>query len=290
MTGGGVNRLVLLRAQRHKTGRKSELVQAMSRIHRRAVLAALACPELAFAQTDPWRALAPGLAHAVWPVTAAIGDGQFHALRIDPARCTLRLVTGAATGRSPRTARQWAREQGMLAATNAAMFRPNGLPVGFAKADGRILQPALTADRSVLVFNADGARLIDRTCETFAARDHPNALQGIRMISCGGANVWTQQPRIWSIVALAQNDSGALLILHLRSPRSVHDFIDLARRLPLRLTRAMYLEGGPEATLYARAEDGREIERFGSYETGFNENDDVAASWPLPNVLGVVAR
>ena len=25
----------------------------------------------------------------------------------------------------------------------------------------------------------------------------------------------------------------------------------------------------------------------GSYETGFNENDDEAAQWPIPNVLGV---
>lgn len=43
-------------------------------------------------------------------------------------------------------------------------------------------------------------------------------------------------------------------------------------------------------TFYARAGD-TEIERFGSYETGFNENenDDNANAWPLPNVLGVVA-
>jgi hypothetical protein len=27
--------------------------------------------------------------------------------------------------------------------------------------------------------------------------------------------------------------------------------------------------------------------RVGSWETGFNENDDNANAWPLPNVIGV---
>jgi hypothetical protein len=49
------------------------------------------------------------------------------------------------------------------------------------------------------------------------------------------------------------------------------------------------LEGGPEATLYVNA-GGTELERFGSYETGFNENDDNDRAWALPNVIGVWRR
>ena len=109
------------------------------------------------------------------------------------------------------------------------------------------------------------------------------------MLSCEGRNVWRQSARIWSIASLAQDNEGRLLLLHLRSPLSVHDFVNALRRLPLSIVRAMYLEGGPEATLYA-AGGGVEIERFGSYETGFNENDDNASAWPLPNVPGVAAR
>lgn len=52
----------------------------------------------------------------------------------------------------------------------------------------------------------------------------------------------------------------------------------------------MYLEGDPEATPYVRGPGAAEIERFGSYETDFNENDDNATAWPLPNIIGVVAR
>lgn len=265
---------------------------AHKNIARRGVLAASLVAALrASAQTAAlvWRTLAPGLEHGHASVSASIGDRQLHVLQIDPARFAFRLLTGVATGEQPRTARQWARDHNLLAATNAGMFHPDGLPVGFAKAEGSIVQPRVTADRSVFVFSENGARLLDRGCEGFDAAAHANALQSIRMVSCERRNVWSQQPRVWSTACLAQDGAGNILFLHLRSPLSVHDFIATVLRQPLDIARAMYLEGGPEATLYARA-SGAEIERFGSYETGFNENDDNNRAWPLPNVLGVVPR
>jgi hypothetical protein len=55
------------------------------------------------------------------------------------------------------------------------------------------------------------------------------------------------------------------------------------------LAGAIFLEGGPEASLIARGE--REDLRFlGSYETGFVETDDNHAWWVLPNVIGLVAK
>lgn len=251
--------------------------------------AAFAAPAAAATDTIRWRALAEGLDHAAVAIAARIGDGRLHVLRIDPGRFRFRLVTGAATGAQPLTARRWAREHGLAAATNAGMFHPGGLPVGFARADGRTIQSRLNRDRSAFTFDQAGARLLDLDCDTFELEAAPNALQSIRMLSCNGRNVWRQSERIWSIASLAQDGEGRLLFLHLRSPLSVHDFVNALRRLPLSIARAMYLEGGPEATLYA-AGGGVEIERFGSYETGFNENDDNATAWPLPNVLGVAAR
>ncbi len=50
----------------------------------------------------------------------------------------------------------------------------------------------------------------------------------------------------------------------------------------------MYLEGGPEASLHVQT-PGKTVRRIGSYETGFNENDDNDRYWGLPNVIGVVA-
>jgi uncharacterized protein YigE (DUF2233 family) len=255
-----------------------------------AASAALLAPTPASAAVA-WRTLSPGLEHGQTQIASTIGDRQLHIVRIDPAHNRFVLLTSAATNATPRTARQWASENNLLAATNAGMFRANRLPVGFAKVSGRVIQPTLTSDRSIFTFDGDSAHLLDTECETFDASAHDNALQSIRMISCTGRNVWSQQPRIWSTACIAEDASGKILFLHARSPLSVHDFIDAIRALPLDLARAMYLEGGPEATLFARGAAGSAaIERFGSYETGFNENDDNTVAWPLPNIIGVVAR
>ncbi|MEZ5970221.1 MAG: phosphodiester glycosidase family protein [Hyphomonadaceae bacterium] len=259
-------------------------------VTRRAVLAAgvgFAAP--AYADVA-WRTLGPGLEHATAPIESTIGDRRLDVVRIDPAFNRFVLLLAGALGSAPRTARQWANEHGLVAATNAGMFRANRLPVGFAKVQGRVIQPAMSADRSVFVFGADEARLLDTACDTFDESAHENALQSIRMISCQGRNVWSQQPRMWSTACVAQDGDGKILFLHARSPLSVHDLADAVRALPLGIARAMYMEGGPEATLVARAAGGEVIERYGSYETGFNENDDNAQAWPLPNILGVVPR
>lgn len=257
---------------------------------RRAVVLGLAlAPSVARAQSAPSpRELLPGLDLLEFVSSAEIGDGKLYALRIDPARFEFSLLTEHVQG-SRRTARDWAHAHNLVAATNAAMFEPDGRPVSYCKADNRVVTERLTPDNSVFVFSDGSARLIDRTLEAFDPSQHRNALQGIRMIAADGRNVWSQQARQWSIACLAQDGRGRVLLLQKRSPMSVHDFINYVQALPLDLARCMYLEGGPEATLYVNA-GGTELERFGSYETAFNENDDNDRAWPLPNVIGVRRR
>ena len=57
----------------------------------------------------------------------------------------------------------------------------------------------------------------------------------------------------------------------------------------LDLASAMYVEGGPEATLHV-ATDLKIFTYVGSYETGFQENEDNDIEWLLPNVLLLSAR
>ncbi len=57
--------------------------------------------------------------------------------------------------------------------------------------------------------------------------------------------------------------------------------------LSIDLVQAMYVEGGPEAQLFARG-GGRELERVGIFE-----GPAVAANgraWPVPNVIAAVRR
>ncbi len=109
------------------------------------------------------------------------------------------------------------------------------------------------------------------------------------MLSCKGRNVWKQRDFRHSSAAVGMDRKGRVLFLHCRSPYSVHDLVEHLQALPLHLTRAFYVEGGPEAQLYVHS-GAHEHEFIGSYETSFHESDTNASAWPVPNVVGVVRR
>jgi hypothetical protein len=247
-----------------------------------------------------WRPLEAGLELGTFPLArqAACGDSRARVLRVDPAYYELRLVmASAAPDSQPRTARQWCREAGLVAAINAAMYQSDARTgTSLMVTRGHTNNPRLSRDNSVLLFDPltpglPPVRIVDRTCDDWAAARsrYGSLVQGIRMLACDGRNTWAEQPKRWSAAAIGTDDRGRLLLIHVRSPYSMHDLVDLLRELPLDLTRLQYAEGGPEAQLYARG-GGEEYEFVGSYETGFFEDDGNTVALPVPNVIGVVAR
>ncbi len=108
-----------------------------------------------------------------------------------------------------------------------------------------------------------------------------------RFRECGGGYSLKKSEKIWSAAALAVDGEGRVLFIHARSPWDMHDFIVNLQKLPLGIVRAMYLEGGPEASLAVQT-GGVSYVAVGSYETGFNENDANTRQWELPNVIGVM--
>ncbi|MFP2910951.1 phosphodiester glycosidase family protein [Pyxidicoccus sp. 3LFB2] len=259
------------------------------------LLLCLSLPALA----APWETLAPGVELAEFDahLKSSLGDSRVTVVRVDVALRPVRLLSAAVEGHSLEpTAERWAALHGLIAVTNAGMFHPGGGPVGQARTEGRELNASRRKDyRTFLVLHPKEkglapARLLDASCddvESLLPR-YGTVLQSIRMVDCKGRNTWQPQPREWSTAALGIDAKGRLLLLHARSPYRTHDFINVVQRLPLGLKRMMYLEGGPEASLHVAA-PGRTVRRVGSYETGFNENDDNTRYWALPNVLGVVA-
>jgi len=243
-----------------------------------------------------WRTLEPGLEFGEFlsPRTADVGDSRVRALRIDPARFELRLLNASAPDQGqPLTARQWCRRAGLAAATNASMYQADlRTSVSLMRTREHVNNPRLTRHMAVLAFDVRDAavppvQIIDRECQDFAreSEHYGTLVQSIRMISCHGRNVWSPQPKKWSTALVGTDHQGRVLFIHVRSPYATHDLIEILLALPLGLARAMYVEGGPEAQLYVASGD-REF--VGSYETGFNENDDQGVAWPVPNVLGIV--
>jgi hypothetical protein len=233
------------------------------------------------------------------PAPSPAGDSRLVALRLDLGRFDLRLHCASAPGQGqPHTAREWCRREGLVAAINASMYQAADLKrsVGLMVAAGHVNNRGLTKDKAVLAFDrvdegVPAADIIDRTCQDFPALRprYRSLVQSIRMLSCTGENTWEQQPRKWSTAAIGLDREGRLVFLHCRSPYTTHDFIDALIALPLGLRKAMYVEGGPEAQLFVRSGDF-ELERVGSFETGFFESDDNEAAWPVPNVVGAVRR
>jgi uncharacterized protein YigE (DUF2233 family) len=184
-----------------------------------------------------------------------------------------------------------------VAAVNAGMYQQDGFTsVGFMKNYGHLNNPRLGRDNTVLAFNRVDAsvpevQIIDRECQDFSQvrPKYHSLIQGIRMISCDQRNVWTQRPQKWSTVAVGIDRQGRVLFLFGRSPASVHDFIDALLALPLALYNAMYLEGGPQASLYLTAA-GHEMERSGSLEGAFGDAEGMLMAFPLPNVIGVLRK
>ena len=135
------------------------------------------------------------------------------------------------------------------------------------------------------------AKIIDSQCEDFQfwKKKYRTLIQSIRMISCKGKNVWKQQQQKWSMTAIALDGQANILFIHVRSWYSTHDLINILKKLPLNISKAMYTEGGPQAQLYINT-GKMEFEFGGSYETSLSQSNEAAISWPLPNVIGISAR
>ena len=152
----------------------------------------------------------------------------------------------------------------------------------------------LSKDKTVLAFDPiekeiPKVKIIDRECEDFnlLRKKYATLIQSIRMVSCKGENVWAPQNKIWSTAAVGTDIKGRILFIHVRSPYSTHDLINMLMQIPIKLERAMYVEGGADAQLYINT--GKEEHEFiGSYSTGLREHDQNTFSHPIPNVLGLI--
>ncbi len=244
-----------------------------------------------------WAQLEPGFSIQVFdsPVKSRLGDSRITVLKIDPEKFDFEIYCASQYNNKLRTVKEWAQDFNLVAAINAGMFAKDYLTsVGFLKSGDHVNNPTVNHSYNCvfacgpLEDGLPAARIIDRQCENFPdlRKKYRSFVQGIRMISCHQKNVWEQQPNQWSIAALGFDKGGNILFIHCRSPYTVHDFINILLKLPLEIRNAMYLEGGPPASLYYSLQ-GLQNELAGSYETDFLLNNNNQISWQIPNVIGV---
>lgn len=251
------------------------------------------------AETQPtqWRELQVGVEYAVigFPSSVDIADKRLHVVRIDPARARLVALLATQNGRAPRAARQWSTEFNLAAVINLGMYQTDHLTnVGYLR-NGAHLNNSHWAEKykAAFAFNPKTPGLAPAIMADLDQADGPRALesyetvvQNLRLIKAPGQNVWENQPKRWSEAALAADTDGRILFVFCRTPLSMWELNRLLLRLPLRISRAMHMEGGPEASLSIHA-GGVDLDLSGSFETGFSPTDANLTQWPIPNVLGV---
>ncbi len=239
-----------------------------------------------------WTALAPGVEYTRFEAE------DVHVVRVDPATAKLRAVTASSADKRPRTAAEWCEEQHLLAAINLGMYLDDHLSnVGYARVGAHVNQKRWNGKyQSVLAFGPKkpgiaAAIMLDLDAPGARDRleDYDNVIQNLRLIRAPGRGAWAQQPRRWSESAVALDKQGHILFVFSRKARSMFDFNQLLLSLPLDVTAAMHVEGGPEASLSVRAKKLK-LDLNGSFETGFVENESITAQWEIPNVLGVEPR
>ncbi len=215
-------------------------------------------------------------------------------VRADPAKLKLRVLTAARDG-SSHPAPDWRETFHLAAVINAGMFHDDGTPVGLIVEDGA----AVGADNGklggVLAFDPRDAHdppavLTGRGCAGFdvaALRQRYRSLvQSSRLLGCDGAALPWADPKQYSAAAIGLDRSGRVVLLHARAAVTMAELSRALAASGLDLAGALFLEGGPEASLVAKGEYGA-LARTGSFETGFYESDGNRAFWWLPNVLAL---
>ncbi len=242
-----------------------------------------------------WRKLTEGIEFGRFPVPGG-GDRELWIVRIDARTAPLKSLSCSNLGHGPLTADQWAAKHKLSVVINAGMFENDHVShIGYWKSHGETLRAETRKDYSS--FAAFGAR--DATLPAFHIFDsdasdiekevlpiYQDVVQNLRLVKRPAENRWKPQDRAWSEAALGEDDAGHALFIFCPVGLTMHDFNEHLLKLPIHLVAAQHLEGGPEASLYVKIGDF-EIRGIGSYETGFNENDNNHQFWPIPNVIGV---
>lgn len=252
------------------------------------------------ASAQPWKRLEPGLELGRFTIAGPQGSGtaEVVVLRADPERFDLVFGGPEAGGEEAgRTVRQWSQKEGFAGAINAGMFGTDlRTHVGYLRFRGKVHSSFVNSNLSVAAFDPkkEGLprfRIFDLDQPGVSLKqlkdDYASLVQNLRLIKRPGENRWHPPGRRWGEAALGEDEQGRILFILVRRPFAMHELSGRLLSLPMGLVAAQHLEGGPEAQLYVAA-GGEAVEVVGSYDSWFGESE--AATWPVPNVLGLKPR
>ncbi len=225
------------------------------------------------------------------------GNRILTVVRVDLRRYRLTVLSSVRDG-APRPLDAWVRDHRLSGGMNAGMFLPNRRPVATLVHDGTVISDRNPASYDGIIgwdphgaFGPIGAGGRGCAHDLAAMRQRfRSVVQGYRMmIDCEGRAVAWRNERRYSAAAFGADAQGRAVFVHARTPYRMRELNEMIAALGLGIRGLVYMEGGPEASLVVRDAD-RSVTEIGSWEDGFNPNDENRQLWDIPNVIGFVRR
>ena len=248
-----------------------------------------------------WKKLAKGieLIETDAPKRSIVGDSKLTILKIDPQTFDFHLIT-ATEHKTKKTVCEWADTFAFNVVLNAGMYDlSNGLiNRGFMKVhkhyNNSNFNPAYKA--MIAMHPVDSLKhefnIFDLHCEAWenVSKQYHTYAQGMRMIDCNGEPLgWNKRNQSCSMLVAAMDRDKKIYFIFSRSPYTHNEMIHFILDFPFELTNAIYLEGGPETSLYVCIGD-TVLEKLGSYVSHTYPTDKNDQFWKLPNVIGLKAK
>jgi len=248
----------------------------------------------------PWTSLMDGLQYAEvdTPVKSVVNDSRLTILKIDVRKFDFEFLTASEHGMQPRTAPDWASEFGQNIIINAGMYKYNKTQSnkGYMKNYNHLNNPVRNNYYNALLAmhpkdpQKPPFEIIDTYKQDWEKikNQYHSVCQGMRMINDKGEGMaFTKRPdQSCSMILAATDTERNLYFIFTRSPYTHLKMIAFLQGLPLNIRTTVYLEGGPETSLYINTGD-TVIAKYGSYVSNTCDNDDNDHFRKMPNVIAL---
>lgn len=251
-----------------------------------------------------WQNIIPGLdfCETMAPRKSKINDSKITILKLNPEFFDFHLMMATEHNVNPLNAKEWADSFDLDIVLNAGMYDLNNhiRSKGFLKNEKHTNNTErLPNYNSVIAFKPKNKldkrfTICDLECDSFSTvqkRFHCLA-QGLRMLDCNSEPIaWNKRKQYCSQLITTIDDLGNVYLIFVRSPYLHNEMISYMKQMKLNLYNAIYMEGGPQTSLYVDIKkDGKQLfhlEKIGSYVSDTYPNDNNNHYWKLPNVIGM---
>lgn len=249
-----------------------------------------------------WTKLAEGVEYIEMsaPKKSILGDSKLSILRLEPEHLQFFMYNATQFNKVRLSAPEWADSFDLNIVMNAGMYDlANGLiHRGYLKNGDHFNNKTIHPDYNSMIAFApkDSTKsqfdILDLECENWleVCDQYSCYAQGMRMINCNGEALgWNKRNQSCSMLVAAKDEQGRIWFVFTRSPYTHNQMISFLGSFKDDLRNVIYLEGGPETSLYIDIKDHC-IEKVGSYVSETYPTDSNVDFWDLPNVIGIKVK